>query len=135
MQGGYKVKNRKSPTKPSKDSIGSSSIVRYHGPYVDTSGEKFYLPRKWHRGGNNWQECNVNYEFKKDEMCGMDLIKNLHWLGKSNQLMNLVNDDSDEFEHDDDQANKEDSESSSTELVSRGIHCRVRKRKNVLDDE
>ena len=22
-------------------------IVNYHGPYVDSSGEKFYLPRKW----------------------------------------------------------------------------------------
>ena len=105
---------------------------------MDASGEKFYLPRKWHHGngGNNWQECNVNYEFKKDEMCGTDLIKNLHWLGKSNQLMKLVNDDSDEFEHD-----EEDSESSSTELVGRGTHCcggNVRKQKNsrdVLDDE
>ena len=132
LQGGYKVKNCKSPTKPSKD----SSVVRYHGPYMDASGEKFYLPRKWHHGGTNWQECDVNYEFKKDEMCGMDLIKNLHWLGKSNQLMKLVDDDSsDEFEYD--EANEEDtSESSSTELVGRGIHCHgVRKQKNVLDDE
>ena len=112
------------------------SIVQYHGPYVDASGEKFYLPRKWRLGGNNWQECDVNYEFKKDEMCGTDLIKNLHWLGKSNQLMKLVNNDSsDEFEHD--EANEEDtSESSSTELVGRGIHrCGSRKQKNVLDDE
>ena len=95
---------------------------------MDASGEKFYLPRKWRCGGNNWQGCDVNYEFKKDEMCGMDLIKNLRWLGKSNQLMKLVNDDSsDEFEHD--EANEEDtSESSSTKLVSRGIHHRgVRK--------
>ena len=23
------------------------SMVRYHGPYSDSSGEKFYLPRKW----------------------------------------------------------------------------------------
>ena len=22
-------------------------IVNYHGPCVDSSGEKFYLPRKW----------------------------------------------------------------------------------------
>ena len=89
---------------------------------MDASGEEFYLPRKWHHGGNNWQECNVNYEFKKDEMCGTDLIKNLCWSGKSNQLMKLVNDDSsDEFEHD--EANEEDtSESSSKELVGRGIH-------------
>ena len=45
LQGGYQVKNH--PTKPSKD---SSSIIQYHGPYMDTSGEKFYLPRKWRRG-------------------------------------------------------------------------------------
>ena len=122
LQGRYKVKNRKSPTKPSKDSIGSS-VSQDHGPYVDASGKKFYLPRKWRHGGNNCQECDVNYEFKKDEMCGTDLIKNLCWLGKYNQLMKLVNDDSDEFEHDDDEANEGDSERSSTELVGRGIHC------------
>ena len=22
-------------------------IINYHSPYVDSSGEKFYLPRKW----------------------------------------------------------------------------------------
>ena len=99
---------------------------------MDASGEKFYLPRKWCHGGNNWQECNVNYEFKKDKMCGTDLIKNLHWLGKSNQLMKLVNSNSsDEFEHDD-EANKEDtSENSSTELISRGIHCHGSRKSNA----
>ena len=71
-------------------------------------------------------------------MCGTYLRKKLHWLVKSNQLMKLVNDDSDEFEHD--EANEEHSESSSTELIGRGTHCggNVRKRKksrDVLDDE
>ena len=79
----------------------------------------------------------VNYEFKKDEMCGTDLIKNLHWLGKSNQLMKLVNNDDSSDEFDDEAKNEEDtSDSSSTELVGRGIHRRGgRKRKNVLDNE
>ena len=75
------------------------------------------------------QLCDVNYEFKKDEMCGMDLIKNLRWLGKSNQLMKLVNNDDSSDEFDDEAKTDEDtSESSSTELVGRGIHyCGGRK--------
>ena len=39
--GGTKEGKQKRHTK--KDGV----IINYHGPYVDSSGEKFYLPRKW----------------------------------------------------------------------------------------
>ena len=69
------------------------SVIRYHGPYIDASGERHYLTRKWHCNDskiNNWNGCNVNYSFDEDEMNGTQLIKNLHWLGKSNKLMDLI---------------------------------------------
>ena len=69
------------------------SVICYHGPYIDTSGEHFYLPRKWHCNDskkNNWNECEMNYSFDKDKMNGTQLIKNLCWLGKSNELMDLI---------------------------------------------
>ena len=50
-------------------------MVRYHGPYMDASGEQFYLPKKWHQfGDDQWKECDVNDSFKKNEMNGGDLI-------------------------------------------------------------
>ena len=88
-----------------------NSMVRYHSPYVDTSGEQFYLPKKWHRfGDDQWKECDVNYSFKKNEMNGGDLIRNLRWLGNSGSLISKLmneetpcNDDSsdDDIEADD----------------------------------
>ena len=66
-------------------------MVRYHGPYVDASGEQFYLPKKWHRfGDDQWKERDVNYSFKKNEMNGGDLIRNLHWLGNSSSLISKL---------------------------------------------
>ena len=55
-------------------------MVRYHGPYLDSSGEKFYLPRKWELNAGKdgcYKECDINYSFKKDEMKGGDLMRNL----------------------------------------------------------
>ena len=69
------------------------SVIRYHGLYVDASGEHFYLPRKWHCNDskkNNWNKCDVDYCFDENEMNGTQLIKNLRWLGKSNKLMDLI---------------------------------------------
>ena len=57
-------------------------MIRYHGPYVNTSREKFYLPKKWRLNDQQWQECDVDYSFKNNEMNGGDLICNLRWLGK-----------------------------------------------------
>ena len=73
---------------------GVRSVVRYHGPYIDLSGERFFLPCKWRKqlGDDNkncWKECNINYSFDKDEMNGTRLIQNLKWLGKSNELIDL----------------------------------------------
>ena len=57
------------------------------------SGECFYLPRKWHCNDskkNSWNECDMDYSFDEDEINGTQLIKNLCWLGKSNELMDLI---------------------------------------------
>ena len=72
------------------------SMVQYHGPYMDASGEQFYLPKKWHQfGDDQWKECDVNYSFKKNEMNGRDLIRNLRWLGNSGSLISkLMNEES-----------------------------------------
>ena len=61
-------------------------IINYHGPYVDSSGEKFYLPRKCTlcpttsafddlKMQHQYKECSINYSFKPDEMKGGDLMK------------------------------------------------------------
>ena len=63
-----------------KDGGKENSMIRYHGPYVDASGEKFYLPKRWRHLNNDdqqWQECDVDYSLKKDEMNGGDLVHNL----------------------------------------------------------
>ena len=49
------------------------SVIHYHGPYTDASGERFYLPRKWHCNDskkNNWNECDMDYSFDEDKMNG-----------------------------------------------------------------
>ena len=87
-------------------------VVNYHGPYVDSSGEKFYLPRKWtlcpmtSSNGKTTQcqykECSINYSFKPDEMKGGDLMKNLQWLGQFGRLRTLLDDEVND-DNDDDQ--------------------------------
>ena len=50
-------------------------VINYHGPYVDSSGEKFYLPRKWtlcpttdgKTTQRRYKECGINYSFKPME--------------------------------------------------------------------
>ena len=80
-------------------------IINYHGPYVDSSGEKFYLPRKWilcpttsddGKTQCQYKECGINYSFKPDEMKGSDLMKNLQWLGQFGRLRTLLDRDADE---------------------------------------
>ena len=65
---------------------------------MDSSGEKFYLPRKWticpttsasddgKTTQRRYKECSINYSFKPDEMKGSDLMKNLRWLGQFGRL-------------------------------------------------
>ena len=82
-------------------------IVNYHGPYVDSSGEKFYLPRKWTlcpmtsasddgKTQCRYKECGINYSFKPNEMKGGDLMRNLWWLGQFGCLRTLLDRDADE---------------------------------------
>ena len=79
----------------------AKDVVNYHGPYVDSSGEKFYLPRKWtlcpttdgKMTQHRYKECGINYSFKPDEMKGRDLMKNLWWLGQFGRLRTLLDRD------------------------------------------
>ena len=94
------------------------NMIRYHGPYKDSAGERFYLPRKWHCESREWRECEPVYKFKEGEMNGTDLIRNLHWLRRSNQLMNLINE---EEESDYEDGGKRDSDDEDGELTGRGL--------------
>ena len=71
----------------SKKSNTEKRLIRYCRPFSDSSGEKFFLPREWHKtpiiighgkkkkkGGNEWKESKVNYVFD-NEMSGSHLIK------------------------------------------------------------
>ena len=95
MNGGAKQKKRSAK----QDGV----IINYHCPYVDSSGEKFYLPRKWTlcpmtsssdgKTQHRYKECSINYSFKPDEMKGSDLMKNLRWLGQFGHLRTLLDDE------------------------------------------
>ena len=117
-----------------------SSMVQYHGPYVDASGEQFYLPKKWQRfGDDQWKECDVNYLFKKNEMNDRDLIRNLRWLSNSGSLISrLMNKESsnrpprrcndDNYEdNDDDIETDNEADDNDNGLIGRGP---PRKRRN-----
>ena len=103
-------------------------VVNYHGPCVDSSGEKFYLPRKWtlcptmSDDGKmtqcQYKECGINYSFKPDEMKGSDLMKNLQWLGQFGRLRTLLDDEVNDDNDDDD--NDEDAEEQSDLIGSGG---------------
>ena len=43
QQGGAKEGDNKQKRHAKEDGV----IINYHSPYVDSSGEKFYLPQKW----------------------------------------------------------------------------------------
>ena len=63
----------KKPRSKHNREIQQKNVIHYHGPHVDASGERFYLPRKWHCNDskkNNWNECDVDYSFDEDEMNG-----------------------------------------------------------------
>ena len=94
-------------------------VVNYHGPYMDSSGEKFYLPRKWTlcptmTDGKatqcRYKECGINYSFKPNEMKGSDLMRNLQWLGQFGRLRTLLDDDDDEVNDNNDEDAEEQSD-------------------------
>ena len=81
--------------------------IRYHGPYTDASGQEFYLPQKY----INDRVQNVDYDFRENEdLDGDKLLSNLSWLGKSGDIMNLVQLQSE----DDDENNDDDDDGKST---------------------
>ena len=49
-------RQRKSKSTMSSCEGQQGSVVRYHGPYVDLSGERFFRPQKWQllrKGGDD----------------------------------------------------------------------------------
>ena len=95
----------------------AKDVVNYHGPYMDSSGEKFYLPQKWtlcpmtdgKMTQRQYKECGINYSFKPDEMKGNDLMKNLWWLHQFGHLRTLLDDEvNDECGGDNDDDDDED---------------------------
>ena len=130
LQGGAKGdKQQKRKDRAKKDGV----IINYHGPYMDSSGEKFYLPQKWTlcpttssdgKTRRRYKECGINYSFKPNEMKSGDLMKNLQWLGQFGCLRTLLDrDGSDEgmVVNDDDECdnNDEDEEYDGDYLVQR----------------
>ena len=98
------------------------SVIHCHGLYMDASGERFYFPKTWQLSGDGagkWQECGVDYLFNKDEINGTNLIRNLCWLGCSNQVLNLAN--SDDQMNDSDDEDNNDSSTCEDVLVGHGI--------------
>ena len=119
----------------------NNSMIQYHRPYINASGEKFHLPKKWwhlNNDGQQWQECDVDYSFKKDEMNGGDLIHNLCWLGNSGKLMKLVkvqsiSSDKDDNDDTDDANNK--GYRQDNDLVGCGVPSRGRKRRDSFKED
>ena len=73
--------------------------IRYHGPHTDASGQEFYLPQKY----VNDRVQGVDYDFRENEdLDGDKLLNNLSWLGKSSDIMNLVQMQSEDDDDDDD---------------------------------
>ena len=119
-------------------------IVNYHGPYVDSSGEKFYLPRKWTlcpttsddgKTQRLYKECGINYSFKPDEMKGSDLMKNLRWLGQFGRLRTLLDRDADEVndecgDNDDGDEDAEEVQQRSGDLIGGGPPRKRQRRNN-----
>ena len=80
--------------------------------------KKFYLSRKWELNNagkdGHYKECDINYSFKKDEMKGGDLMRNLRWLGQSGGLTSML----EESEAND---NSNNDGESNNELVGKGL--------------
>ena len=59
--------------------------IQYHGPYTDASGQRFFLPQKL----VNNRVQGVDYKFSED-LDDDKLMNNLSWLGRGNDIMDLV---------------------------------------------
>ena len=137
----------KVPKKGSRKGVQKKDgvIINYHSPYVDSSGEKFYLPQKWTlcpttsddgKTQCRYKECGINYSFKPDEMKGGDLMKNLWWLGQFGCLRTLLDrGDADEVndecgDNDDDDEDTEEVQQRSGDLIGGGGPLRKRQCRN-----
>ena len=72
---------------------------------MDASGQEFYLPQKY----VNDHMQGVDYDFQENEdLDGDKLLNNLSWLGKSGDIMNLVQMQSEDDDNDEDDDDDED---------------------------
>ena len=92
------MKELRKSTKP--PTIGERKVVNYHGPYINASGERFFLPKEWVVGGGKWKALDIEFLFD-NEMNGTHLIRNLDWLGKTNKLLSMEVDNGEEGSDDD----------------------------------
>ena len=91
--------------------------IPYHGPYHDSWGERFFLPKQFMRqsltsSGNHggqkrrspWKNVDVRYQFDADEMNGTKLMKNLSWITQTNDILSrMTTDDDDDDNNDNDE--------------------------------
>ena len=88
--------------------------MKCHCPYSDSSGERFYLPRKWELSPDATpmvdiiKSATLAILFKQGEMKGSDLIRNLHWLSQFGGLMTLMDESEDELNSDNDDSEQND---------------------------
>ena len=90
--------------------------IRYHGPYHDSWGERFFLLKQFMRqsltgSGNHggqkrrppWNNVGVRYQSDADEINWTKLMKNLSWITRANDILSrMTTDDDDNNEgHDD----------------------------------
>ena len=82
-----KIMQKLRKVRQKRQSVGPMKLINYRGPYIDSTGEKFFLPKEWvqksdgHLNGaakklprRQWKELSINYSFD-DEMSGTQLIK------------------------------------------------------------
>ena len=121
-----------------KDSPQSNRIIKYYRPYHDSSGEQFYLPKEWKKStmigrgrkkekrDHHWQESKINYEFD-NEMNGTQLIRNLNWLGRTNDLIEKMETEENNSSSVDEINEDEDEERKKSKLLGHGSSSLRRK--------
>ena len=101
----WKVMNRLAKLQREEEEDNTKRIeeeIQYHSPYTDASGQRFFLPQKL----VNNRVQGVDYEFSED-LDGDKLMNNLSWLGRGNDIMDLVRQQQvvdDEVEDDDEES-------------------------------
>ena len=69
--------------------------MKYHGPYHDSSGEQFYLPKEWKKStmvvvGKRRKKSIIGKNRRSTTNLMTQLIRNLNWLGRTNDLFKKI---------------------------------------------